>query len=65
MASRDKLVDLEVELLADRELSYRVYDGSKRVWVPKSESEFVPHPGSERMGILTLPMWLATDKALV
>lgn len=65
MARRDKLVDLEVELLKASELSYRVHDGSKAVWVPKAESEFVPHPGSERMGILTLPQWLAIDKALV
>lgn len=66
MASRDKLVDLEVELVLERELSYRVRgDRGQTVWIPKSECEFELSSGSQRHGILTLPTWLATEKELV
>lgn len=59
-----KLVDIEVEVIDEREKAWRVHDGKKAVWVPKSEVEIEITRG-DRYGVLTLPEWLAMEKELI
>lgn len=39
------------------------YDGSKEVWIPKSQLEDIDY--QENSVIITVPEWLAIDKRLV
>lgn len=66
-SARSDLVDLALELRAEKPLAIAVVDPAKPggawVWLPKSQIEI------ERKGrgavVVTLPAWLARDKGLV
>lgn len=55
--SRD-LVDIAGEVKGETDLAYRFYDGSKTVWLPKSQVEW---DGKT----MTMPEWLALDKEII
>lgn len=58
-----KLVDVEVVMRQDRELSYGIEDPNNEghlIFIPKSQAEY-----DEEDGLLTLPEWLAKEKGLV
>lgn len=61
---KSDLIDIELKLHHETEkaILVSVYEDSNRVWLPKSQIEFVLKP----KGIVevTLPEWLATDKGL-
>lgn len=61
--AKDKLVDVEVEILSETDKAWRVHDGDRAVWIPKSQAEIDIGPSGR--GVLTLPEWMAVEKELV
>ena len=60
MKSQDsKLVDVAAELRHETKAAFLLFDGDRRVWVPKS---MVENNGD---GTFTLPEWLAIEKDLI
>jgi len=58
--SDEELIDVEVRVLYETERAFRVTDGAKEVWLPKSRVEM-----SEDHTTVTLPEWLAVEKELI
>jgi hypothetical protein len=56
---QDELFDLTAELEHQTEKAYLLNDGTKKIWVPKSQVE------NNEDGTFTLPMWLAVERGLV
>lgn len=54
-----KLVDIAVELQHETEKAYRVFDGTKTEWVPKSQAQLNDD------GTITMPEWLAKEKGFI
>lgn len=54
------LVCISCEIIAETERAFRVYDGAKRVWLPKSQCEY-----DEANRMMTIPEWLAMEKELI
>lgn len=55
----DKLVEIAGELCGETERAFRLYDGSKREWIPKSQVE------DNKDGTFTMPEWLAKEKGFI
>jgi hypothetical protein len=58
-AGRSDLVDIAGELRHETERAYLVFDGSKEVWLPKSQVE------NNGDGTFAMPEWLAFEKGLI
>lgn len=56
MSSKDKLFDLTAEKQGETAKAWRLFDGSKTEWVPKSQVE------DNGDGTFTMPFWLAKEK---
>jgi hypothetical protein len=54
-----KLVDISAEIRGETEKAWRLYDGSKTEWVPKSQVE---NNGDDTF---TMPEWLAKEKGFI
>ena len=61
MASPE-LVDITCFVRMETPRAYLINDGTKEVWVPKSQCEL---ERGDKMDTVTLPVWLARDKGLV
>lgn len=61
-AHGNDLIDIAGELIAPRETekAYHFYDGTTKVWLPKSQCEW---DGEEKT--MTMPEWLALEKGLI
>lgn len=55
----EKLVDIEAKEKGNTNKAFRLYDGSKTEWFPKS---YVEKNGD---GTYTMPEWLALDKGFI
>ena len=60
--SDPKLIDLAVEIRHETVRAWLINDGSREVWLPKSQCEVTEPIGPS---IVTLPEWLAKDKGLI
>jgi len=58
-SGRSDLVDIAAELKGETEKAWRLYDGSRTEWVPKSQAE------KNDDGTFTMPEWLAKDKGFI
>lgn len=54
-----QLVDIAAEIRGETEKAYRLYDGNKTEWVPKSQVEMNDD------GTWTMPLWLAMEKGFI
>lgn len=54
-----ELYDMQATIEVETDRAWLLNDGTKRVWVPKSQVE------DNRDGTFTMPLWLAKDKGLV
>jgi RNase P/RNase MRP subunit p29 len=54
------LVDIVARVVGETEKAFRITDGKRTVWVPKSKVE-INHDD----GTITMPTWLAEEKELV
>lgn len=57
---RSTLVDIAGELRGETEKAYRFFDGTRTVWLPKSQCEWY-----EDTKTMTMEEWLAKDKELI
>ena len=53
------LVDISGEVRAQTERAVQFYDGTRSVWLPRSQIEINDD------GTVTMPEWLAMDKELI
>ncbi len=53
------LIDIAVQIKGETKYAYRIYDGKKTDWVPKSQVE------NNDDGTFTMPLWLAQDKGFI
>lgn len=58
-AQRSNLVDIAAEVRAETEKAWRLRDGSRTEWVPKSQVE------DNGDGTFAMPEWLAKDKGFI
>jgi hypothetical protein len=58
-SSSPKLVDIAAELRGETDRAYRLYDGSKTEWLPKSQVE------DNGDGTFTMLEWLAKEKGFI
>ena len=57
---KSDLVDVDGELRGSTERAYRFTDGTRTVWLPKSQCEW-----DSVAKTMTMPEWLAEEKGLV
>lgn len=60
MVRGTQLIDLAGSIEAETERTYRFFDGTKFVWLPKSQCEW-----DEGEQMMTMPEWLAIEKELI
>ena len=53
------LFDLAAEIKGETDKAWRLFDGTKTEWVPKSQVE------DNGDGTFTMPEWLAKDKGFI
>lgn len=56
---KSELFDLAAEVQGETDKAWRLFDGSKAEWVPKSQVE------DNGDGTFTMPLWLAKDKGFI
>lgn len=56
---KSELFDVAAEIKGETDKAFRLFDGKKTEWVPKSQVE------SNGDGTFTMPLWLAQDKGFV
>jgi hypothetical protein len=54
-----ELIDITAQVRGETERAYRIFDGTKTEWVPKSQVE------KNDDGTFTMPEWLAKDKGFI
>jgi hypothetical protein len=57
---RKELADISGEIQGETEKAYRFFDGTRTVWLPKSQCEWDPQDKT-----MTMPEWLAKEKELI
>jgi hypothetical protein len=60
MSKNQNIIEIAGELRAETEKAYQFFDGSKTVWLPKSQSEW-----SADSKTMQMQEWLALDKGLI
>jgi len=55
----ERLVDIAALLLFETAGAYRIFDGDRKEWVPKSQVE------RNDDGTFTMPEWLALEKGFI
>lgn len=56
---KSELFDLAAEIKGESDKAWRLFDGTKTEWVPKSQVE------DNGDGTFTMPEWLAKDKGFI
>lgn len=56
---QSELVDIAAQVRGETPKAYRLFDGDKTEWVPKSQVE------DNGDGTFTMPMWLAKEKGFI
>lgn len=56
---KSELVDIAGEIRGETDKAWRIHDGTKTEWVPKSQAE------QNDNGTWTMPLWLAKDKGFI
>lgn len=57
--NKERLTDIAAEIKGETEKAFRLFDGAKTEWVPKSQCE------DNGDGTFTMPEWLAKDKGFI
>ena len=56
---KSNLIDIAAELRAETDRAFRIFDGKKTEWLPKSQVE------KNEDGTFTMPEWLAREKGFI
>lgn len=54
-----EIIDIAAELKGETDAAFRIFDGTKTDWVPKSQVE------KNDDGTFTMPIWLAQEKGFI
>ena len=57
--AKTELFDLAAEIKGETDKAWRLFDGTRTEWVPKSQVE------DNGDGTFTMPEWLAKDKGFI
>lgn len=57
-SGKSNLIEVSCEIRHETEKAYLIFDGTKEVWLPKSQVEVED-------GEVTMPEWLAMEKGLI
>lgn len=57
--------EIAADLVHETERAWLVSDGTKEVWLPKSQCEFTPSRANPDHGVFDVPVWLAKEKGLL
>jgi len=57
--SKKEVIDIAAELKGETEKAYRIFDGTRTEWVPKSQVEMNDD------GTFTMPVWLAEERGFI
>lgn len=60
---RSDLIDVVCKIMIDRPNAILVSDGTKQVWLPKSQVEI--YENESKFASITMPEWLAIEKGLI
>ena len=63
--ARSTLIDLVVQIERETAVGVVIDDGTKKVWLPKSQIEIERDQPKLGMAKIALPEWLAMDKGLI
>jgi hypothetical protein len=58
-STQERLVDIAAVKRGETDKAYRLYDGDRTEWVPKSQVE------DNGDGTFTMPEWLAQEKGFI
>jgi hypothetical protein len=58
-SGRSDIIDIAAEICGETEKAWRLFDGDRREWVPKSQVE------QNSDGTFAMPEWLAKDKGFL
>jgi len=58
-SGQSNLIDIRAEIKGETDKAWRLYDGARTEWVPKSQAE------DNGDGTFTMPEWLAKDKGFI
>ena len=56
---KSELIDITAQIRRETEKAFKLFDGTKTEWVPKSQVE------KNSDGTFTMPEWLAKDKGFI
>lgn len=56
---KSELTDIAAEIQGETDKAWRLFDGTKTEWVPKSQAE------QNDDGTFTMPLWLAKDRGFI
>lgn len=59
MTRKSELFDMAAEIKGETDRAWRLFDGTKTEWVPKSQVE------NNGDGTFTMPEWLAKEKGFI
>lgn len=62
-----ELIDITAEIKGETDAAYRIYDGARTEWVPKSQVEVAAEmtKGTSNLVTVTMPEWLAREKGFI
>ena len=55
----ERLTDIAAQIKGETDKAFRLFDGAKTEWVPKSQVE------NNNDGTFTMPEWLAQEKGFI
>lgn len=59
MSGESDIIDIAAEIKGETDKAWRLYDGSRTEWVPKSQVE------KNDDGTFAMPEWLAMEKGFI
>lgn len=60
MSKNHSIIEIAGEIQGETDKAYRLYDGKKTEWVPKSQCEW-----DDKDKTMQMPEWLAMDKGFL
>ena len=63
--THDETFEIAGDIVHETDKAWLVNDGTKDVWLPKSQCEFTPSRGNVLHGVFDVPVWLAREKGLI
>lgn len=63
--THDEMFEIAADVLHETDRAWKISDGTKEYWLPKSQCEFTPSSATREHGVFDVPVWLAKEKGLI